>query len=96
MSISFSLFFFWHMKVSGPGIESEPQLQPMPELQQHQILDPRCHSRSSYFILFSNDFMYLIVWSYPGSYTHPLFEGHLGISIKSKQTNRKSTCGSVG
>ena len=27
-----------HMEVLGPGIESEPQLQPIPQLQQCQIL----------------------------------------------------------
>ena len=33
-----SFFFFWHMEVPGPGIDSEAQLQPVPQLQQHQIL----------------------------------------------------------
>ena len=31
-----------HMKVPGPGIESEPQLQPVPQLRQHWILNPLC------------------------------------------------------
>ena len=30
----------WHMKVSGPGIKSEPQLWPKPHLWQHPILNP--------------------------------------------------------
>ena len=37
----------WHMEVPGPGIESELQLQPTPHLQQHQILNPPCHSGNS-------------------------------------------------
>ena len=37
-------FFFirphpWHMEVSWPGIESEPQLGPMLQLEQCQILE---------------------------------------------------------
>ena len=39
------LFFFWphphHMEVPEPGIKSEPQLQPMPQLQQCWILNLR-------------------------------------------------------
>ena len=30
----------WHMGVPGPGIESELELQPAPQLQQHWILNP--------------------------------------------------------
>ena len=30
----------WHMEVPRPGIKSEPQLQPMPQLWQRQILYP--------------------------------------------------------
>ena len=37
----------WHMEVPGPGTESKPQLQPMPQLQQCQVLNPLCHSRNS-------------------------------------------------
>ena len=40
---SFSFFLFcphpWHIEVPGPGMESEAQLWPMPELQQSQILN---------------------------------------------------------
>ena len=36
----FFLFRPRHMEVPGPGIKSEPQLQPMPQLQQHWILNP--------------------------------------------------------
>ena len=32
----------WHIEVPGPGIESEPQLQPKPQLQQCWILNPLC------------------------------------------------------
>ena len=34
--------YLWHIDVPGPGIESETQLQPMPQLQQHQILLTHC------------------------------------------------------
>ena len=38
-------FLFWphwqHMEVPGPGIESEPQLQPAPQLQQCQVPNPQ-------------------------------------------------------
>ena len=42
--LSFFFFpFFWphlqHMEIPGPGIKSEPQLQPMPQLQQCPILN---------------------------------------------------------
>ena len=30
--------YLWHMKDPGTGIKSEPQLQHMPQIQQHQIL----------------------------------------------------------
>ena len=44
-------FFLWlhpqHMAVLGPGIESEPQLWPMPQLWQCQILNPLHHSGNS-------------------------------------------------
>ena len=30
----------WYMEVSRPGIESELQLQPVPQPRQHQILNP--------------------------------------------------------
>ena len=40
----FLVFFIlsapWYMKDSGPGIESELQLQPTPQLQQRHILNP--------------------------------------------------------
>ena len=45
------LFLFWphlrHMEVPRPGTESELQLQPMPQLQQCQILNPLHLSRNS-------------------------------------------------
>jgi len=39
-----NIFFFlwpnpWCVEVPGPGTESEPQLRPTPQLQQHQILN---------------------------------------------------------
>ena len=45
------IFFFlfgphsWYMEVPGPGMESEPQLPPTTQLQQHQILNLLCRSR---------------------------------------------------
>ena len=36
---------FQHMEVPGPGIEPELQLQPMPQLWQHHILNPLCWAR---------------------------------------------------
>ena len=35
----------WHVEVPGPGRESEPQLQPMPQLRQHPILNLLCWTR---------------------------------------------------
>ena len=37
----FSLFWLkpWYMEVPGSGIQSEPQLQPTPQVQSHQILN---------------------------------------------------------
>ena len=40
------------MKVSGPGIESNPQLQATPQLQQCWIPNPLWHSRNSSGFLF--------------------------------------------
>ena len=41
---SYFFFFFWlcpwRAEVPGPGIQSKPQLPPIPQLQQHQILNP--------------------------------------------------------
>ena len=37
----------WHMAVPRPGIESKLQLQPTPQLWQHRIFNPLCHTRSS-------------------------------------------------
>ena len=37
----------WHMGVPGPEIESEPELQPMPQLWQHWILKLPSHSKNS-------------------------------------------------
>ena len=31
-----------HMEVPGPGIKSEPPLQPIPQMQQHWILLTHC------------------------------------------------------
>ena len=43
------VFLSWlhpqHMEIPGPGTESEPHLQPMPQLQQHRILNPLCQAR---------------------------------------------------
>ena len=46
----FSFFFLfqlhmWHMEVPGPGIESDMQWQPIPQLWQQQILKPLCWTR---------------------------------------------------
>lgn len=45
-----STFFFqphpWHMEVPGPGFESQLQLRSTPQLLQHRILNPLCHSRN--------------------------------------------------
>ena len=49
-SFLFSLFFWlypWHTEVPGPGIESKPQLQPIPQRRQCQILNQLCPSRNS-------------------------------------------------
>ena len=35
------------MEVLRPGMESELQLRPTPQLRQHQILNPLCPSRNS-------------------------------------------------
>ena len=49
----FSCFLFflwphpWHMEVPGTGMESEQQLRPTPQLWQHWILNPLCHSGNS-------------------------------------------------
>ena len=40
------------MEVSRPGIRSELHLQPTPQLWQHWILNPTCHSRNSEIIYF--------------------------------------------
>ena len=45
--ISFHFIFWqhsWHMKIPGPGTESEPQLPPMPQLRQQGILQPTTQS----------------------------------------------------
>ena len=36
------------MEIPGPGIKSEPQLQPMPQLRQHQIINLLHHSGNSW------------------------------------------------
>ena len=41
----------WPVEIPGPGIESELQLQPTPQLGQHQILNLLCHSRNSWVSL---------------------------------------------
>ena len=42
--VLFFFFFYWlnpqHMQVTRPGITSEPQLLPIPQLQQHQLFYP--------------------------------------------------------
>ena len=35
----------WHIKVPTSGTEFKPQLQPTPQLQQHQILNAPCQAR---------------------------------------------------
>ena len=37
----------WHMEVPGPGVTSDLQLPPTPQLQQHQILNLLGHSGNS-------------------------------------------------
>ena len=44
----------WHMEVPGPGTESQPQLEPMPRLQQHLILKATALSPGSNSGLFGN------------------------------------------
>ena len=47
----FYFFFFcfrphpWHMEIYGLGIKYEPHLWPMPQLWQHQNLNPWCQAR---------------------------------------------------
>jgi len=61
ISVTFFFFFFWlylqHMEVPRPGIKSEMQLQATPQLQQHQILNPPCHSRNSPLFFFNSPLM---------------------------------------
>ena len=40
----------WHIEVPGPGTESESELQPTPQLQQRQILNPLHHSENSLIV----------------------------------------------
>lgn len=46
----FFFFFFWscteHVEVSRPGSKPTLQLQPIPRMQQHQILNPMHHSET--------------------------------------------------
>lgn len=49
MPFFFTFFFLfqsppWHKEVSRLGIESKPELQPTPQLQEHQILNPLCRA----------------------------------------------------
>ena len=44
------------MEVPGPGIKSQLQLQPMPQLRQYWILIPLYHIGNSFFFLFFKDF----------------------------------------
>ena len=48
---SFSALFFGlyqqHMEIPRPGTESKPQLHPVPQLRQCQILNPQHHSGNS-------------------------------------------------
>ena len=51
----FVLFFWlllWHMEVLRPGIKSELQLQPMPQLQQCWIFTSLCHKGTSLYVYF--------------------------------------------
>ena len=43
----YCIYFLWlrHMKISRPGIKSKLQLQTMPQLQQHGIINPLCQAR---------------------------------------------------
>ena len=50
-----SFFFFLaalvaYMEVPGLGSQSDPQLQPMQQLQQHQILNPLHHSKNPHIL----------------------------------------------
>ena len=52
----------WHMEVPGPGIKSEPQLQPTPQVRQCKILNPLCQSRNSTHIFILIIIKYHIKW----------------------------------
>ena len=53
---SYSFFFFflglhlWQMEVPRPGVELEPHLWPMPQPQQHRILNPLSKARDRTYI----------------------------------------------
>ena len=55
INILFIYFFLfqphlWHMKVSRPGINSKLQLQLLPQLWQHWILNTLCHNGNSHIL----------------------------------------------
>ena len=56
-----------HMEVPGPGTESEPQLPPMPQLPQHWILNPLCHSGNAAIVLLIMYGLCLILVFFPES-----------------------------
>ena len=52
--VCFVLFFLWpqlQQMVPSPGIESELQVRPTPQPQQHQILNPLSEARDQTHIL---------------------------------------------
>ena len=56
MGAIFIFYFYFslqlqHVEVPRPGIEPVPWLQPVPELQQHWILNGLCHKGTSWELL---------------------------------------------
>ena len=86
-------FIFWphsgHMEVPRPGIKSEPQLRPEPQLQQHQILNPLAPSQGlnphhfrdnarSLTLCTTAGTQGLSILSYSENLIHPSFSGWEG------------------
>ena len=59
------------MEVSGLGIKSELQLQPIPQLWQHWTLNPWCHSGNSCFL-----FLLIDLLKYYEGDSNSLYEAH--------------------
>lgn len=104
------IYFLWpcpqHMDVPRPGIESELQLQPTPQVQQCQILNPLYDSRNSKLCLLvsvkpkrtSKLTLYLIRIA-PELYTPPAFFGNtcsiwklLGQGLNPQHSSNQNHC----